>query len=177
MASNCVFDENGWIFTGDHWYNTITNDRTTSSPYETSDNEEDITSPDDNSIPDSDTTASELDTVITQGPDNITQEFDTVTRNSDNAIQNSGANIRSSDTATHDNRIVSPPTFVSRAQTYQDGVSDKNDFGMFWRQVRSNFYKETGYTESCIDWVEFYLSQAVINSSNLTEEVLIAHYK
>ncbi|KAI8877126.1 hypothetical protein K501DRAFT_198828 [Backusella circina FSU 941] len=66
--------------------------------------------------------------------------------------------------------MVSSPTSVSRAQTYQGGVNDKNNFGLFWRQMESNSYKETGYTESCIDWVELYLSQSVSNSENLTEE-------
>ncbi|KAG1461854.1 hypothetical protein G6F56_005633 [Rhizopus delemar] len=97
---DCVFDENGWTFTGYHWFNTITNDRTTSSPYEASDNEEGLTSSDDNPISDSDTTASEFDTVITQDPDTIAQEFNTVTHNSDTAIQNSGTNTQNSDTAT-----------------------------------------------------------------------------
>ena len=68
---DCVFDENGWTFTRDHWFNTITNDRLTSSPYEASDDEESVTSSDDKPIPDSDTTASEFDTVITQDPGTI----------------------------------------------------------------------------------------------------------
>lgn len=50
---DCVFDENGWTFSGDHWFNTITNDRSTSSLYEASDDEEGVTSSDDNPIPDS----------------------------------------------------------------------------------------------------------------------------
>lgn len=165
-----MFDENGWTFTGDHWFNTITNDRTNSSPCESSDNEEGVTSFDDNPIPDSDTTASEFDTAITQDPDTIAQEFDTVTHNSDTAIQNSGTNTQNSDTATHDNRMVLSPTSVSLAQTYQGHINDKNDFGLFWHQMGSKFYKETGYTESSIDWVELYLSQTVSNSENLTEE-------
>ncbi|KAI9354222.1 hypothetical protein BD770DRAFT_412332 [Pilaira anomala] len=41
---DCVFDENGWTFSGDHWFNTITNDRSTSSPYEASDDEEGVAS-------------------------------------------------------------------------------------------------------------------------------------
>ncbi|KAG2193660.1 hypothetical protein INT46_004270 [Mucor plumbeus] len=49
---------------------------------------------------------------------------------------------------THDNRMVSSPTSVSRSQTYQGGVNDKSDFRLFWRQMESNSYKETGYTES-----------------------------
>ncbi|CAO3682328.1 unnamed protein product [Rhizopus stolonifer] len=40
MYKDCVFDENGWTFIGGHWFNTITNDRSTSSPYEASDDEE-----------------------------------------------------------------------------------------------------------------------------------------
>lgn len=150
-----MFDKNGWTFTGDHWFNTITNDRSTSLPYGANDDEEGLTSSNDNPIPDSGT---------------IAQEFDTVIRNFDAAIQNSGTNTLNSDMATHDNRMVSSPTSVSRSQTYQGRVNDKNDFGLFWRQMESNFYKETGYTESCIDWVELYLSQTVSNSENLTEE-------
>ncbi|KAG1171745.1 hypothetical protein G6F70_006360 [Rhizopus microsporus] len=117
-----------------------------------------LTSSNDNPIPDSGT---------------IAQEFDTVIRNFDAAIQNSGTNTLNSDMATHDNRMVSYPTSVSRSQTHQGRVNDKNDFGLFWRQMESNFYKETGYTESCIDWVELYLSQTVSNSENLTEETLV----
>lgn len=67
----------------------------------------------------------------------------------------------------NDDRMVSSSTSVSRAQTYQVGVNDKNGFGLFWRQTESNFYKETGYTESCIEWVQCYLSQTVSNSENL----------
>ncbi|CAO3614773.1 unnamed protein product [Mucor hiemalis] len=48
---DCVFDENGWAFTGDHWFNTITNERATSSPYEASDDEEGVTPSDDNPVP------------------------------------------------------------------------------------------------------------------------------
>lgn len=36
--------------------------------------------------------------------------------------------------------------------------------------MESNSHKEISYTESCIDWVEFYLFPAVSNSENLTEE-------
>ncbi|KAG2199721.1 hypothetical protein INT47_012857 [Mucor saturninus] len=128
---DCVFDENGWAFSGDHWFNTITNERSTSSPYEASDDEEGVASVGDNPIPDSDTTASKFDTVITQDPNTIAQEFDTSTRNSDATIQTSGTNTQNSDIATHGDRMVSSPTSVSRAQTYQGGVNDKNDFGFF----------------------------------------------
>jgi hypothetical protein len=66
--------------------------------------------------------------------------------------------------------MVSSPTSVSCSQTYQGGVNDKSDSRLFWRQMESNSYKENGYTESCIDRVELYLSQTVSNSENLTEE-------
>lgn len=39
MYKDCVFDENGWTFTEDHWFNMITSNRSTSSPYEASDDE------------------------------------------------------------------------------------------------------------------------------------------
>lgn len=35
------YDENGWTFTTDHWYNIITNEKVKSSPYELSDDEAD----------------------------------------------------------------------------------------------------------------------------------------
>ncbi|KAK4512007.1 uncharacterized protein ATC70_013249 [Mucor velutinosus] len=35
----CKFDENGWTFYQGHWYNSITEERVTSSPYNDSDNE------------------------------------------------------------------------------------------------------------------------------------------
>lgn len=38
---DCIFDENGWTFAEDHWFNSITNERSRSSPYEASDDEED----------------------------------------------------------------------------------------------------------------------------------------
>ncbi|EPB90120.1 hypothetical protein HMPREF1544_03096 [Mucor circinelloides 1006PhL] len=41
---DCVFDENGWIFTGDFRFNTINNDRLNSSPYEASDEEKGVAS-------------------------------------------------------------------------------------------------------------------------------------
>jgi hypothetical protein len=45
-------------------------------------------------------------------------------------------------------------TVSQRAQMYQGGVSDKNDFGLFWSQMESNSYRETGYNGSCINQVE-----------------------
>ncbi|KAI7894817.1 uncharacterized protein EV154DRAFT_548701 [Mucor mucedo] len=122
IYKDCVFDENGWTFSGDHCFNTIINERSTSSSYKASDDEEGFTSSDDNPIPDSDTAASEFDTVMVQDSDTIAQEFDAATGNSDAAIQNSGTNNQNPDTATHGDRMVSSPTSVSRAQTYQGGV-------------------------------------------------------
>lgn len=40
MYKDCVFDENGWTFSIDHWYNSITNSRSESSPYELSDDDD-----------------------------------------------------------------------------------------------------------------------------------------
>lgn len=48
----------------------------------------------------------------------------------------------------------------------------KNSFGRFWRQKELETYKNIGYTEAHIDWIENYLSQTFQDKRNFAKETV-----